>query len=117
MLRILIIFFTLNALLLPASGYANVSVPDDSATPITMADSGIKCKMPMAKACPNCDMENMDGMDCGTNCCTHCAASHVVSLPVFFGSNFLPVHNGEIVTTFKHFYLHTTSPEQRPPLV
>ena len=115
MLRFLIILFTLNALLLPVSGYANVSVSDESVAPMVMVDSSSKCQMAISKACLNCDMENMD-MDCDANCCTHCA-SHVVSLPTFFNNTASPSQNSEIITAFKHFYIHTIPPEQRPPLV
>ena len=101
--------------MLPVSGYASVSVHDELDAPMVMSDSGSKCHMPMGKDCSHCDMNDSD-MDCNAACCTHCA-SHVVSLPAFFSSNVLPIHSGEIVTVFKHFYLHSTPPEQRPPLV
>ena len=115
MLRILILLFTLNALLLPISGVANVSVADKSVAPMVMKDTGSKCQLPMSKSCPDCDMDNMD-MDCDAGCCTHCAG-HIATLPTFFSNVVSSSHNTEIITAFKHFYLHTTSPEQRPPLV
>ncbi len=120
MLRFLILFFTLNALMLPVSGYASMPMSEmDSSMVIasTDADSGepVKCQMMMVKACHNCDMGGMD-TDCDSSCCSQCA-SHVASIPSQFITVSFPAMSGQVITKFKYYYLHTTSPEQRPPLV
>jgi len=123
MTRILILFFTLNALLLPVSGYAGMLVSGEMeipmsktnvVSPATSNHDDLKCHMMVVEeGCPNCDMD----VDCDAACCEQCL-SHSASLPMFFGNKTLLPTNGESITTlFKHFYFHITSPEQRPPLV
>ena len=119
MLRCLIFFFTLNVLLLPIAGYAGMSVSKATvSTTNSMSHANkkdLKCLMSMAKeTCLNCEMENMN---CTADCCCVDCVSHVVSLPAFFKDTISPRHPSKVVTVFKHFYLHITSPEQRPPLV
>jgi len=121
MLRILLFFFTLNALLLPISGYAMLSVSESVAPMMsdqsgsstnTMSNMANVCHMP--SPCLNCDMNNMDAA-CGLDCSAHCLGSAATISDVFH----LSIHatiNTEIITAFKYFYSRTLSPELRPPL-
>jgi hypothetical protein len=122
MLRILLFLFTLNALLLPISGYAGLSV-SESVAPMLMGDQSnsaytastldsIKCSMP--SPCLNCDMSNMNA-SCGLDCNAHCLGS-VAALSDMFHLSIYVATNTEILTAFKHFYSHTFAPELRPPL-
>jgi len=72
----------------------------------------MKCHMP--NPCVNCDMSNMDE-NCDLNCEAHCLGSNATVSNTFT----LPLEaaiSTKITTVFKHFYLHTSSPELRPPL-
>ncbi len=120
MLRILLLLFTLNVLLLPTSSYAEFTVSKSVASastnkPISSTSNtmnGIKCHMPTSP-CINCDTGDMD-MDCDLNCDAHCS-----NVTIFNNLTLSPEStiSSEITTTFKHFYLHTSSPELPPPLV
>jgi len=110
MLRILLFFFTLNALLLPISGYATLSV-SESVAPM-MSDQGINCHMP--SPCLTCDMSNMDTA-CQLDCTAHCLGSVATISNVFHLSTQVTI-NAEFMTVFKYFYSRTLSPELRPPL-
>ncbi len=120
MLRILLFLFTLNAFLSPISGYAALTVSESVAPEMTSQASanmpmmnGMKCAMP--NPCINCDMSDMDA-GCSTNCDIHCLSSVMnISNPFNLDSN--PAISAEIITAFKHFYTHSSSPELRPPLI
>jgi hypothetical protein len=123
MLRILLFLFTLNALLLPISSYAEFTVSKSIASALTNKPissgktmsgmNGIKCHIP--SPCINCDTGDMD-IGCGLNCDTHCLSSSVTTSNTLTLSS-EPTISSKIATAFKHFYLHTSSPELRPPLV
>ena len=123
MLRIFLFLFTLNALLLPISSYAKFTVSQSvasastnksiSSTSNTIGMNGIKCHMP--SPCIDCDTGDMD-IGCGLNCDAHCLSSSVTTSNTLTLSS-EPTISSEIVTAFKHFYLHTSSPELPPPLV
>lgn len=124
MLRVLLFFFTLNALLLPISGYAALSVSESvapeiispqvaAANPSMSMSNGMKCAMP--NPCIDCDMSDMDA-SCGTNCETHCLSS-AINIASSLSVSSQPAISIEIISAFKHFYHLSSSPELRPPLI